>query len=213
MFVMIYLKKIIYPIIIIVLLFVIFIQRSCNNDKLPSEEKKEVVIPAKKGSFNSAKPIKIHDTIIKDSIIFKDKKILIENQLDKQLVIDYLKAKDSIKKLNLFMNAVKVNKYSTNFDNEDINLTIDSETTGTLNSVKPTYTIKERKAEVSIKKLESVFALYTGIEIYNNKDLNNPGAKVDLGIQNKKGDIYSLGFDTNKNFFIGYKLRIINIKK
>jgi hypothetical protein len=210
---MIDIKKFIYQIIIIVLLFVIFIQRSCSNKVLPSVQNTEVIIPAQHGSFNALKPIKVHDTIIKDSIVFKDKKITIVNPLDKQLVVDYLKAKDSIQKLHLFMNAVKINKYSQNFDNKDINLTVEAESVGTINYIKPTYTIKEKKVEVSVPVKQTVFALYTGVETYNNASLSNFVVKVDLGIQNRRGDIYSAGFDTNKNIFIGYKLRLINIKK
>jgi hypothetical protein len=210
---MIDIKKFIYPIIIVILLFIIFIQRSCSNKDLPSVQNQEVIVPAQHGSFNAVKPVKVHDTIIKDSIVFKDKKITIVNPLDKQLVIDYLKAKDSIQKLHLFMNAVKINKYKQNFDNKDINLTIEAETTGTLNYIKPTYIIKERIVDVPVKAKQTVFALYTGVEVYNNTTLTNSGIKIDLGIQNKKGDIYTAGFDTNNNIFIGYKLRLINIKK
>ena len=210
---MIDIKKLIYPIVIILLLLVIFIQRSCSNNKEPSIQNQEVVVPTQNGSFNAVKPVKVYDTIIKDSIVFKDKVIPITNPLDKQLVIDYLKAKDSIDKLNLFMNAVKTNKYIQNFDNKDINLTIEAETTGTLNYIKPEYSIKEKTITIPVKVKETVFALYTGLEIYNNATLSNSGIKVDLGIQNKRGDIYTAGYDTNKNIFIGYKLRLINIKK
>lgn len=210
---MIHIKKLIYPIIIIVLLFVIFLQRSCNNKELPSIQNQEVTIPSQHGSFNSLKPVKIHNTIIKDSIIFKNKTISVINPLDKELVINYLKAKDSIDKLNLFINAVKINKYKENFDNKDISLTIEAETTGTLNYIKPTYIIKEKTIDVPVKIKQTVFAIYTGVETYNNTSLNNFGVKIDLGIQNKKGDIYTAGFDTNNNIYIGYKLRLINIKK
>lgn len=210
---MIQIKKLIYPIIIIILLFVIFLQKSCNNKELPSIQNQEVTIPSQNGSFNSLKPVKIHDTIVKDSIIFKNKTISVINPLDKELVINYLKAKDSIDKLNLFINAVKINKYKENFDNKDISLTIEAETTGTLNYIKPTYIIKEKTIDVPVKIKQTVFAIYTGVETYNNTLLNNFGIKIDLGIQNKKGDIYTAGFDTNNNIYIGYKLRLINIKK
>jgi hypothetical protein len=210
---MIQIKKLIYPIIIIILLFVIFLQRSCNNKELPSIQNQEVTIPSQNGSFNSLKPVKIHDTMVKDSIIFKNKIIPVINPLDKELVINYLKAKDSIDKLNLFINAVKINKYKENFDNKDISFTIEAETTGTLNYIKPTYIIKEKTIDVPVKIKQTVFAVYTGVEAYNNALLNNFGVKIDLGIQNKKGDIYTAGFDTNNNIYIGYKLRLINIKK
>ena len=210
---MIHIKKLIYPIIIIVLLFVIFLQRSCNNKQLPSIQNQEVTVPSQQGSFSPLKPVKIHDTIVKDSIVFKNKIISVTNPLDKELVINYLKAKDSIDRLNLFINAVKINKYKENFDNKDISLTIEAETTGTLNYIKPTYIIKEKTIDVPVKIKQTVFAIYTGVETYNNTLLNNFGVKIDLGIQNKKGDIYTAGFDTNNNIYIGYKLRLINIKK
>ena len=40
-----------------------------------------------------------------------------------------------------------------------------------------------------VKVKETVFALYAGLEVYNNLQLSNPGIKADIGIQNKKGDI------------------------
>jgi len=37
---------------------------------------------------------------------------------------------------------------------------------------------------------------------------------VDLGFQNKKGDILGVGYDPlNKSIFLDYKVRLINIKK
>lgn len=210
---MIDLKKIIYPAIIVVLLLVIFIQRSCCGSSIGLQSKKEIVIPAKKDSFPSVKPVKIHDTIIKDSIVFKNRKITVVNPLDKQMVVDYLKAKDSIERLNLFIKAVKINKYKQNFDNKDITLDIEAETTGTLNYIRPIYTIKEKKVDAPVYIKQTKFALYTGIEVYDNKSFGNAGAKIDLSIQNKKGDIYTAGYDSNSNIYIGYKLRLININK
>lgn len=206
-------KKLIYPSIIIFLLLVIFIQRSCCNKSENFKAKKEIVIPEKKGSFPSVKPIKISDTIIKDSIIFKEKKIIITNPLDKEMVLDYLKAKDSIEKLNLFIKAVKINKYNQNFNNDDITLDIEAETTGTLNYIKPTYTIKEKKVIAPVYIKQTKFALYTGAEVFDNKSLNNLGVKFNLFIQNKKGDLYTAGYDLNKNIYVGYNVRLININK
>lgn len=210
---MIDIKKIIYPAIVVFLLLIIFIQRSCCNTSKGFEKKKEIVIPEKKGSFPPVKLMKVYDTIIKDSIVFKDRKINVINPLDKQMVIDYLKAKDSIERLNLFIKAVKINKYNQNFDNNDISLNIEAETTGTLNYVKPTYVIKEKKVSAPIYIKQTKFALYTGFELYDSKNLNAPGVKIDLSVQNKKGDLYTAGYDSDKNIYIGYKLRLININK
>lgn len=213
MFIVIDLKKMIYPAIIVILLLIIFIQRSCCGESSKFQTKKEILIPEKKDSFPSIKPIKLVDIKIKDSIVFKDRKINVVNPLDKKMVVDYLKAKDSIERLNLFIKAVKINKYNQNFDNDDISLNIEAETTGTLNYVKPIYTIKAKKVSAPVYIKQTKFALYTGIQVYNNKNLGNAGIEVDLSIQNKKGDMYTIGYDTDKNIYIGYKFRLININK
>ena len=172
-------------ILIGLLIFSLFLQRSCNSNIKLSKDT-TVVIPAKDGTFVKTKSNEIeYDTIVKDTIIYKDKKIIIDNT-DKTIVEKYLKAKDSIEKLKIILDAAKIRKYSNNFDDDNIKLTIESETTGKLNWIKPTYTIKEKVVNVPIKVKETVFALYGGVEIYNNLQLSNPGIKVDLGIQNKK---------------------------
>ena len=197
-------------IIIGLLLFGLFIQ---NNKIISSNKTIEVNIPAKDGTFVKTKPSEIkYDTIIKDTIIFKDKKIIIDNT-DKIIVQNYLLAKDSIEKLNILLNAAKIRKYQEKFDNEDITLTIDAETTGTINWIKPSYIIKERKIDVPVIDKKTVFALYAGGKISNNLNLNSPNIESNIGIQNKKGNILFIGYDTQHNISLGYSFRIINIKK
>jgi len=199
-------------ILIGLLLLTIFLQRSCDSNII-TPKNTTIVIPAKGGTFVKTKSNEIkYDTIIKDTIIYKDKKIIIDNT-DKTIVEKYLKATDSIGKLKILIDAVKIRRYSDTFDNDDIKLTIETETVGKLNWIKPTYTIKEKTITVPEKTKETVFAMYGGIEIYNNLQLSNPGVKVDLGIQNKKGDIFTGGYDMNQNIYIGFKKQIFNIKK
>ena len=65
----------------------------------------------------------------------------------------------------------------------------------------------------NVKIIETVFALYAGLEVYNNLQLSNPGIKADIGIQNKKGDIFTGGYDTNQNIYLGFKKQLFNTKK
>ncbi len=198
-------------IIIGLLLFSLFLQRSCNNNI--NKTNTVITIPQKDGTFVKTKPHEIkYDTIIKDTIIYKDQKIIIDNT-DKNIIKNYLTAKDSIAKLNVILNAAKIRKYKDTFDNDDITLTIESETTGTLNWIKPSYIIKEKTISAPIINKKTVFALYGGIEISNNLKFSNPNIKVDIGIQNKKGDIFTGGYDINQNIYIGYKKQLINIRK
>jgi len=107
----------------------------------------------------------------------------------------------------MYIDARKIRSYTTDFNNDDADISIYTETKGELLKIVPTVTIKQFKVK------ETVFAMYGGLEVYNNLQLSNPGIKVDLGIQNKKGDIFTGGYDTNKNIYIGYKKQLFKIRK
>ena len=183
------------------LIFSLFLQRSCSNNKQ---------------SFQKVKTIVQYDTIFKPSesktkVItkyktLKGKDILIAGKIDTVEVKVFEKSVDTTK-LNMYIDATKIRSNTTLFSDSIADVSIYTETKGKLLKIVPTVTIKQ------IKKVESVFALYAGLEIYNNLQLSNPGVKVDLGIQNKKGDIFTGGYDMNQNIYIGYKKRIFNIKK
>jgi hypothetical protein len=209
-----YIKKYGYSAIIVILLIIIFLQRSCNNkydDGTPKQ--KEVVVPAVKDSFKSVKPTIVKLPPIHDTIIAKGDTIIVTEPLDKTLAKNYLQAKDSIGRLNLYLSSIQRRKYSQTFTDNNISITVDAEATGTINSIKPSYVIKERKVEAPVVIKQTAYALYTGVEIHNNNGLGVLGVKADLGVQNRRGDIYTIGYDTNNNIYLGYKIRLINIKK
>lgn len=205
-------KSIIAPYILLILsLLYIFLYKDCNDNVKP--QTKIITVPAKDGTFVKIKPLEIkYDTILKNTIIYKDKKIIIDNT-DKKIVTDYLEAKDSITKLNVVINSAKIRRYKNKLENDDIVIDIESETTGTLNWIKPSYVIKEQKLPVPVITKNTVFALYAGGGISNNLQFNNFAVEGNLGIQNKKGDILSVGYDTQKNISLKYSVRLINIKK
>lgn len=189
----------------------ILLSHNCSGDKNTSIKQ---TLPSQKGSFVKYNPTPVKDgtLVYRDTIIYKDKKIIVDNT-DTTYVGKYLRAKDSIEKLKVVLSLSKKRKYSEKFENDTISLNIEAETTGTLNYLKPSWVIKERTIDTPIKNKESVFAVYGGFEIYNNKTFSNPGVKVELDFQNRKGNILSIGGDTNQNIYLGYKVRLINIKK
>jgi hypothetical protein len=197
-------------IIIGLLLFGLFIQSKPSKDNIVY---KTITVPAKDGTFVKTKPAEIkYDTIIRDTIVYKDKKIIIDNT-DKKIVNDYLEAKDSIAKLNVVINSSKIRRYKDRLEDDSIVIDIESETTGTLNWIKPSYKIKEQKLSIPVITKNTVFAVYVGGGISNNLQFNNFALEGNLGIQNKKGDIISVGYDTQKNISLKYSVRLINIKK
>jgi len=60
---------------------------------------------------------------------------------------------------------------------------------------------------------EQKFAMYAGVDVFDNKLFNNFGVKASLGFQNKNKDILTFSYDTHKNFYIGYSVKLFSIKK
>lgn len=185
-------------ILIGLLIFSLFLQRSCDN------------------KTTKVKTVVQYDTIFKPSetktkVVTKYKNlkgddVLIPGKIDTVEVKVFEKSVDSVQ-FKMFTNATKIRSHTTIFNDSVADVSIYTETKGELLKIVPTVKVKQ------VKVKETVFALYGGIEVYNNLQLSNPGIKVDLGIQNKKGDIFTGGYDMNQNIYIGFKKQIFNIKK
>lgn len=185
-------------ILIGLLIFSLFLQKSCSNK---TAKVKTVV------QYDTIfKPSEIKTKIVTKYKNIKGEDVLIPGKIDTVEVKVFEKATDSVQ-FNMFTNATKIRSYTTEFKDSVTNVSIYTETKGELLKIVPTITVKQFKVK------QTVFALYGGIEVYNNLQLSNPGIKVDLGIQNKKGDIFTGGYDTNQNIYIGFKKQIFNIKK
>jgi hypothetical protein len=176
----------------------LFLQRSCSNKvtKVKTIVQYDTIF---KPSENKTKVVTKYRNVKGDDI-------LILGKIDTVEVKVFEKATDSVQ-FNMFTNATKIRSYTTEFKDSVADVSIYTETKGELLKIVPTVKVKQ------VKVKETVFALYGGIEVYNNLQLSNPGVKVDLGIQNKKGDIFTGGYDTNQNIYIGFKKQIFTIKK
>ena len=205
------LKNILYVIGIFFVIFLFTLVKQCNEPKetIPVT----VEIPAKSGSFE--KPTEFVSGVAKkDSIVYKKgKTIYTENPINKQLAEDYLKATDSIKRLKLYLDAIQEKDGTYVYDNKDLKLEIYTKTRGELLDIKPKYTIKPTEVKVDVPVKQTVFAMYGGLELINNANLNNLGVKAELGIQNKRGTIFTLGADTRSNYYVGAKVKFLDIKK
>lgn len=205
------LKNVLYIIGIFFVIFLFTLVKQCNEPK----ETIPVTIetPAKSGGFE--KPTEfIPGVAKKDSIVYKKgKTIYTENPINKKLAEDYLKATDSIKRLKLYLDAIQEKDGTYVYDNKDLKLEIYTKTRGELLEIKPNYTIKPVEVKVDVPVKQTVLAMYGGLEILNNPNLNNLGVKAEVGIQNKKGTIFTIGADTRSNYYVGAKVRFLDIKK
>jgi hypothetical protein len=199
-------------VIIVLLLGVIFVQRSCYNNS--KQKVQSTSLPIIKGKFDKVKPIpNVIDTVYLDSIVYKDKIVKVDRPVDKKLVEDYLKANDSITKLSLYVNSVQTNTYTKTFSDEKIDITVNAETTGTLNLLDLTYKSKDIKVDLPVIIKRTTFAAYAGGGLNVNLIDIKPEYFVNAGIQNKRGDIILGGFGSNKTIQATYVFRILNITK
>lgn len=155
----------------------------------------EVIIPEEKGGF-VINP-KEKEIEYRDSIVYKDKIITIENPINKELYNNFTKAKDSLEQLKVFLNAITVREYQDSISDSNIRLDYYVKTTGTLDDFKLDYLIKEKKIEVPSKVEKN--NLYYGGGIYSNGD--NLNLKGGLMFKTKANQIYSLEYGTDKNLY------------
>ena len=76
------------------------------------------------------------------------------------------KATDSVQ-FNMFTNVTKIRSYTTEFKDSVADVSVYTETKGELLKIVPTVKVKQ------VKVKETVFALYAGLEVYNNLQLLN----------------------------------------
>ena len=201
-----------------ILLFVFLWFRGCSNAQIPNVATK-VIVPEVKGDFEPKKPA--HHVVDVNNMVTsqKSKTIYKENPINQKLIAENEKLKADFAKASgvdkplLFDKAIKLNKFSTKFEDDNLILNIDGIVQGEVKEITPNYTIKEKKIEIPVKQKETVFRLLGGVELGNNTLLNDFKAKGTIMFQNKKGNIISSSFDTNQTIWVGYHISIFDVKK
>lgn len=193
-------RKLIQPIIILILLIIIFLQRSCDN---------KIVYKTKlvKQFDTIYKPVELPSKTITKYKNIKGDVVYLLGKVDTVEIKTFEKAPDTVK-VSMYTNVTKIRQYRNDFNDSIADISIFTETKGELLKIAPTITIKARLPE---KK--TVFALYGGggLYLYN---LEKPSYKLNLRFQNKRGDLFSGSYDPlTKSCFIDYDFRFINIKK
>jgi len=206
------------------LLIVLVVSRCSKSDTEPQVVKVEV--PEVVGDFESKKPThvqiitkSVHDTVV---MYKKGQNVYMKNPIDQKLIAeneklksDYVLSTDSVKQLK-FDKAIQLNKFSSNFEDENLIIDINGIVQGEVKEITPNYTIKKKTISVPVKNKETAFRVLAGGAVGVNKELNQAAYRLDLNFQNRKGNIISaeyLNVGNQKFGMIGYKHSIINIKR
>lgn len=205
-----------------ILFFACLFFKGCNGTSTPGTT--SVTIPA----ITNTLPV---DTVIKHQIVEVNKMVRDtknEKKLSKDILemYDRLKAyqeeidnmqsefmwSDSIKKAELYRLATELKKFETNFEDENLKLTINGIIGGNeVKEITPTYTIKERKIDVPQKQVK--FRLLGGVGIANTPTFDKPLFNANLGFQNAKGNVLRIGYDSESRILVGYDFSIFKISR
>jgi len=209
--------RLIIGVIIGVIIISFFVGR-CSKDRPIQKIEMPVTIPAKTGEFKSPDILVPIQTKEVTKILYKDSVMYVPT-VNQDLVDAYIKTleeNDKLKSLNLYTDAIKINKYETVFDNKDLKLTVKSTIEGKLLELTPEYIIKEQNIIVPVdipKPKEKVFAMNIGAAINTSKDLNKIDPSVQLQLVNKKGAILSASYSIDGVVGIGYSIPLFSIKR
>jgi len=167
----------------------------------------DVVIPEKPGKFPPDIQI-VHvpvDSIIEVPKWYKD--VTTEKQLKKDLKereeriklyeeeISWMQGEfaymDSIQKANAYKEAISLKEFNSVFENDTIIIDIRGIVKGEVKEIFPYYLIKEQKISIpDNKKINLLLGAGVGI----NKEMNQFVSKLNLSLQNKKQNIYTISY-------------------
>ena len=119
---------------------------------------------------------------------------------------------DSIKQAEMFRLATELKKFESNFEDENLKLTINGIVGGNeVKEITPTYTIKAKKIDVPQKQVK--FRMLVGGGLGNSLTFDKPLFNGNVGFQNAKGNVLRFSFDTEQRIMIGYDFSLFKITK
>ena len=189
----------------------IFIGWQSFFKKTPDKVPKPITITIPEVTGSSG--LKKLDTVfVTETITVKGKTI----EIDKGYKKMYEEALDSLKKKEVFLQAIKINKYAdTIVNNEDITIEGKATTRGTLLDYSVDYTIKKKQVIYTPEVITKFPDLSVGLGIEAGADVNTwdkLSVKANVSLMNKRGNEINASYDTNGVWWVGYK-KIFKILK
>jgi len=192
----------------------------------------EVTIPATTGKMEAVKPKQEVVTKKDNHIVGVNKKVLdkmtdkerefFQFQLDSLISLTTAYEKefiysDSIKKNNLYKDAIQLKSFNQSFENDKIKINASGLVRGTIESIGFDYEIKEQKINVEVPKPKETFLkMNAGANIGINKELNQLVYGANVSFEGKKGNailLNSLKIKDQDYYSIGYSWKIFDWKR
>lgn len=189
-----------------ILLFAVLYFKGCDPQTITKTKEVTKLLPSK---------TKIqHDTIIKyrefvknnlsnndkSEIDYLNKRIQEYQDENNDILDDYQKETDSLKKLLLFKNAIALKSFSSDFEDEYINISINGIVAGEVKEITPKYTIKPFDGPTKKRKVSFLY----GGGISGTKNIDNFSVNAGVGLQNKSGGIILVNYNTQNQIGVSY---------
>lgn len=213
--------------LILAITFAILWLRGCSAES-QTPQLVDVTVPAVEGKLEAKKPVQ---EPLKLPTNDKSKIVKVENPVNKELEaqnkrlqqyvaeneklkLAFAQETDSLKKQLLFEKVVQLNNFSTDFDDDNLELHINGVVQGEVKEITPSYKIKPKTIEAPVKVKETFLRLLAGAELGLPTNSNIPlPIKANIMLQNRKGNIFSGSLDTNGTIWAGYNFSIANFKR
>jgi hypothetical protein len=196
-------KKYVWQILLVITIVILFVQRSCNKPN--DTQTVKVTIPEK--IVEIPKEIKIEYLPSKPQKIYvAGKEVITENPVNEQMVKDFILTKDSVEMLKKYTKAIEEKEQIRTFYKDGVLVEVKSKVRGELLKQSIITTIKEHNIKVEAP-IKTKTAVYAGLGVSDNKQLNNFIMQAEIGLQIKR-DIIFITADTKQNFGIKYLIKL-----
>lgn len=136
--------------------------------------------------------------------------------VDEKWYKEYLEAKDSLERINKYVQAIKIQTLDTTFiDNDTIKLSGNLTTRGSLLSYKFDYNIKERKYEYTPEVITQRPKFSLSVEATAGVPTTPTTGflmKGQLGFEDRRGNALTVGYDTEQRVWLGARKNITILK-
>lgn len=202
-------KNYLTPVLLVILIGLVSWMLYQNSK--PVEPPKPVVIniPEQKGSTGTQVREEVKVVTVP---IPGDTEVIVDEKWYKE----YLEAKDSLERLNKYVQAIQIRTLDTVFvDNDTIKLSGELTTRGSLLSYRFDYDIKERKFEYTPEVITQRPKFSVSVEATAGiPTVPTTGflMKGQLGFENRRGNALTVGYDTEQRVWLGVRKNITIVK-
>ena len=166
-----------------------------------------ITIPGSEGTSGVIQ-IDSVEVIVEVPVYLPGNKEIVVDSLYKAEYEKAIKDNDSLKAKNLFLESIQIKEYNeVAIDNDTIKIDLYAKTRGSLLAYKIDYDIKDQSFTYTpeVVHIRPKLTVLAGIEAMIPQGDSRGGVKFDLGVQGQKGNIWSVGVDTQGNKYIGFK--------